>query len=119
MLEGGGPAEWEGGRGEEWRARSGKVRFLPPPRAELSWGLEKDGDPQKARVKVEAGAFVPLPVWGSHRPAGSFPHTSRGQSATSGLRPLCKSKGMQKRGPGTLEVPTGRGGQAPQPRLRP
>ena len=78
MLEGGGPAEWEGGRGEEWRARSGKVRFLPPPQAELSWGLEKDGDPQKARVKVEAGPFVPLPVWGSHRPAGPFPRTRGG-----------------------------------------
>ena len=30
-----------------------------------------------------------------------------------------KSKGVQKRGPGSLEVPTGRSGQAPQLRLRP
>lgn len=116
---GGGPAEWDGGRGKEWRARRGKVRFLPPPRAELSWGLKKDGDPQKARVKVEAGGFHPTSCLGFAQT--SWPISPHQQGAVCHIQAetTLKSKGMQKRGAGSLEVPTGRGGQAPQLRLRP
>lgn len=83
------------------------------------WGLKKDGDPQKARVKVEAGGFHPTSCLGFAQT--SWPISPHQQGAVCHIRAetTLKSKGMQKRGAGSLEVPTGRGGQDPQPRLRP
>lgn len=74
---------------------------------------------KKARVKVEAGGFCPSSCLGFAQT--SWPISPQQQGAVCHIwaeTPL-KSKGMQKTGAGSLEVPTDRGGQAPQPRLRP
>lgn len=88
------------------------------PSAELSWGLKKDGDPQKPESKWKQGGFHPTSCLGFAQT--SWPISPHQQGAVCHIRAetTLKSKGMQKRGAGSLKFPQA-GWQAPQPRLRP
>ena len=107
MLEGGRRPCRVGGRtrgGAE--GREGKSQIPASPSGWALLGARKEWRPsKKPESKWKQGAFVPVPVWGSHRPAGPFPHSSRAQSATSGLRPLWSPKGCRRRGLGAWKFP--------------
>lgn len=122
MLEPGRRPCSVGGREEEGRSGGPggeKSDSWPPPRAELSWGLQKDGDPQNARVRVDAGGFRPSSSLGFAQTSWPISPQQQGAVCHIWAETTLNSKGMQKTGAGSLEVPTDRGGQAPQLRLRP